>query len=123
MTLGYMVALRTQFAACLRPFKGGTAGEVEIRRYTRVGGVAASVPAEVVSAHWQELSTEALAALDMDLGGRPGFQVFFDGVLDTAVAKDDVLILPDDREIQVQRTELRGNNSPIDSAICALRVR
>jgi hypothetical protein len=114
-----METIRGPFANALRPFKGGTAGVAEIRRFGASGPVA-SVPPEYIAVHWQELSTEDGAELDVDLGGRPGFQVFFDGVPTEAIDRNDVLIFGG-YEVQVRRVELRSNNGPITSALCAIR--
>jgi len=120
MTLGFMETLRGEFARQLRPFKGGTAGVAEVRRFVDGSGAVASVPPEMVAVHWQELSTEDAATLDVDLSGRPGFQVFFDGVINPPVVRNDVLVF-DGRQVQIRRVELRGNNGPITSAYCAIR--
>jgi hypothetical protein len=116
---GLVERQRGLFANALRPLKGGTSGTAEIRR--GANGWLASTPPETVAVHYERVDSKDGSALDIALGGQPGYTVHFAGLLDTPLKDGDrILIAARNLTLKVERKSLPGNLSPTDSVDCVV---
>lgn len=108
--LGLIEGMRTEFARCLQPFKGGYSGRAEILRADNTYASSS----EFVNIHYEPTLSEDTGVHTYSESGLPAYTVYLDGRLTTPLRSRDRLTVRG-RTLQVEFGSFPGNVGPIDS--------
>ena len=109
MVMGAMAAMRGEFARQLRPFKN--VQNAEIRR--RSANWVASVPAELISVHYEPTRSEDQGLHTYSESGLPAYTIHIDGFLATPLVADDQIIIGG-RTFRIEFGSYPSNVAPKD---------